>query len=129
MSAFNSTSIPAVTRFEHLSNDDSLFPSEAEIDMNDYFLVSTTPDLDHSNKNETFVPYFFNDYKPKDDQKEFLNLIKPLSTLAMPPFSWMLHQATQTQRTTSPRSTTMKIKHRKLSNDFVKENDANMVDD
>ena len=138
MMIYNSTTIPSVTRFEHLSvhidddddegnTDESVLPLEAEIDMNDYFFVSSTPNENLSNKNQTFVPYYFNDYKPKNEQKEFLNLIKPLSTLAMPPFSWMLQQANQTQQTASPRkitrtitttmTTPMKLKHRKISND------------
>lgn len=118
-----STLIPSVTRFEHLSHGDadenSFPPSDDDIDMNDYFSASSTPNLDQLHKNDSFVPYYFNDYKPHGEQQEFLNLIKPVSTLAMPPFSWMLQQANRTQRTSSPPPTTkkLKLKNRKMSKD------------
>lgn len=122
---FNTTTVPvpSVTRFEQLSVDGDMDefehasvvhedPSNADVDfdMNDYFLLTTTVAGDSSHQNDTFVPYFFNDYKPNDQQKEFLNLIKPIPTLAMPPFSWMLQQANQTKHglTTSTVKTTTK---------------------
>ena len=64
--------------------------------MNDYFTfpsLLTTPRIDLI-KNHTlaFVPYFFTDYKTKE---QLSGLIKPVPTLAMPPFSWMIHFANQ----------------------------------
>ena len=138
---FNTTTvpIPSITRFEPLSVDvdvdDFESPSEVpddpshsevevDVDMNDYFLLSTAVTGDLGHPNDSFVPYYFNDYKPKDEQKELLNLIKPIPTLAMPPFSWMLHQANQTKHglktSTLPITTTTTKKKRqakgKMSN-------------
>ena len=132
---FNTTTVPvpSFTRFEQLSVDGDMDdfehasvvhqdPSNPEVDfdMNDYFLLTTTVAGDSSRPNDTFVPYFFNDYKPNDQQKEFLNLIKPIPTLAMPPFSWMLQQANQTkhgQTTSTVKTTTKKTRAKgKMSN-------------
>ncbi|CAF4565848.1 unnamed protein product [Rotaria sp. Silwood1] len=96
-SIFDTTTIPPITRVEHLSETNS----ELDFDMNDYFLnpmLSTTLTmnvLNHNNDdNDTssFVPYYFTDYKPKE---QLFDLIKPIPTLAMPPFSWMLNLANQ----------------------------------
>ncbi|CAF1090191.1 unnamed protein product [Rotaria sp. Silwood1] len=96
-SIFDTTTIPPITRVEHLSETNS----ELDFDMNDYFLnpmLSTTLTMNvlnnNNNDNDTssFVPYYFTDYKPKE---QLFDLIKPIPTLAMPPFSWMLNLANQ----------------------------------
>jgi hypothetical protein len=112
---FNTTSISSITRFEHLSADDDtennneeisqtaehLFTfdtdsnSETDVNMNDYILfpVLTTPTIDLINNNtQTFLPPYFTDNQTKD---QLLDYMKPLSTLAMPPFAWMLNLAVQ----------------------------------
>ena len=109
---FNATYIPWVTRFEHLSGDEetespideshaSTTPlplvekesnGEVEIDLNDYFVLSTSKTVDFVNENDSFVPYYFSDYKTTDKKDDFFDLVKPVPTLAMPPFDWMLHQ-------------------------------------
>jgi hypothetical protein len=87
---FNKTSTPSVTKFDHLSN------SDIDVDMNDYFPVPSilrTSTIDSiTNNTPPFVPYYFTDYKTND---QLLDLLKPSPTLAMPPFSWMLHLANQ----------------------------------
>lgn len=91
---FNTTSIPFNIPSEHLSD----LNSEVDIDMNDYFLfptLSTTPSVDFiNNQTPPFVPYFFTDHKTDD---QLFGLMKPMPTLAIPPFSWMLHLAKQNQ--------------------------------
>ncbi|CAF2875069.1 unnamed protein product [Rotaria sp. Silwood2] len=100
-SVFDTTTIPPITRVEHLSEPNS----ELDFDMNDYFLnptLSTTPNMNfinnnnNNNNNDTssFVPYYFTDYKPRE---QLFDLIKPMPTLAMPPFSWMLQLANQNE--------------------------------
>ena len=70
--------------------------SELDFDMNDYFVfptLSTTLTTDMINYNtQPFVPYYFTDYKTKE---QLLDLMKPIPTLVPPPFSWMLHMAYQ----------------------------------
>ena len=88
-SIFNKSSTPSITKFDHLSNAD------VDVDMNDHFpvsILSTTSTIDLINNTSPFVPYYFTDYKTKD---QLLDILKPLPTLAMPPFSWMLHLARQ----------------------------------
>lgn len=91
-SIFDKTSTPPVTRFENLLDTNLDF----DLDMNDYFLISTTPaPLTNNiinNNDSLFVPYYFSNYKGKEDVLEFM---KPVPTLAMPPFSWMLNLAQQ----------------------------------
>jgi hypothetical protein len=87
---FNTSSIP----FENPPDSSS----EVDFDTNDYFLfptLSSTPIIDLiNNDTQPFVPYYFNDYKNKD---QLMGFIKPVPTLAMPPFSWMLNLAKQNQ--------------------------------
>ncbi len=93
---FNTSSIPLLSPFENPSDSNS----EVDFDINDYFpfsTLSTTPIIDlinNNNNTQPFVPYYFTDYKNKD---QLLGLIKPVSTLVMPPFSWMLNLAKQNQ--------------------------------
>jgi len=82
---FNTSSIKPITRFEHLSADDNI---ESNVDMNDYILYSTTPIIDLL----TFIPYHSVNNKTKNQLFEY---IKPLETLGIPPFSWMLNMAAQ----------------------------------
>jgi hypothetical protein len=112
-SIFNTTSIPLTTRFEHLLADedtennveeinetaDELFTFDSEanseigLNMNDYFLSPTSPTVDLlTNNTQTFIPYYFTDYKTDE---QLIDLVKPVPTLAMPPFSWMIHLANQ----------------------------------
>jgi hypothetical protein len=122
---FNTSSIPSNTQLEHVS--DSNF--EIDFDMNDLFSLPTlltTPTIDViTNNTSSFVPYYFTDYKTKE---QLSGLVKPVSTLAMPPFSWMLHLAKQnktllhsrqslinkTRTTTSSTTTTNKKKRAEI---------------
>ena len=110
---FNTSSIPS----DNLSD----LNSEVDLDMNDYFLLptlSTTPPA-QSIRNETppFVPFFFGDQKNKD---HLFDLMKPMPTLAMPPFAWMLHLARQNRSKSISRqnshhqNSTTKIKKKRI---------------
>jgi len=85
---FNTSSIPSFTQSEH--------PSELDFNINDYVLfpaILATPTIDSINNNTPpFVPYYFTDYKTKE---ELLDLLNPVPTLGMPPFAWMLYLASQ----------------------------------
>ena len=89
---FNTSSIPLTIPSEHQSN----LNSEVDLDMNDYFLLpslSTAPSIQSMhNRTLPFVPFFFADHQNKEHLFDFM---KPMPTLAMPPFSWMLHLARQ----------------------------------
>lgn len=99
---FNTTSIPLITQLNQLPDTNS----DIDVDMNDYFLVSTlstTPTIYLiNNTTPPFVPYYFTDYKPKD---QLFDLMKPAPTFAMPPFSWMLHLANQNENELKNRQT------------------------
>lgn len=86
---FNTSTIPSITHVSGLN-------PEIDLDMNDYFLfptLSTTPTIELlNNHTPPFVPYYFTDYKTKD---QLWNFDEPVPTLAMPPFSWMLNLAQQ----------------------------------
>ncbi|CAF0949140.1 unnamed protein product [Adineta ricciae] len=89
---FNTTSVSLVTPLNHQSDSNS----EIEFDMNDYFTFptsSTTAILNFiKNQTQPLLPFYFSD----DNTKEQLaGLNKPASTLAVPPFSWMLQLANQ----------------------------------
>lgn len=89
---FNTSSIPSNIQLEHVSDSNS----EIDFDMNDFFSLPTlltTPTIDViTNNTSPFVPYYLTDYKTKE---QLSGLVKPVPTLAMPPFSWMLHHAKQ----------------------------------
>jgi hypothetical protein len=97
--------IPSTTKLTPIDEDEwaifntsSITDSNSEIDfdMNDYFTfpaLSTTPPIDLiKNNTPSFIPHYFTDSQTKE---QLLGLIKPVPTLAMPPFSWMLHFANQ----------------------------------
>ncbi|CAF1060261.1 unnamed protein product [Adineta steineri] len=104
---FNTSSILPVTRFEHLSIDDDTddffsfdIESNPEInqDTNDYFFPSTLiPSSITDNHTQLLFPYYIQNNKIKD---QFLEYIKPIPTLAMPPFSWMLNMANKNKNET-----------------------------
>jgi hypothetical protein len=89
---FNTSAISSMMPFEHLPG----LNSDVDFDTNDYFLfplIPTTPTVDFiNNQTPSFVPYYFTDYKAHD---QLFGLMNPMPTLAMPPFSWMLHLANQ----------------------------------
>ena len=91
---FNTSAMPAIVPFEPYPG----LNSEVDLDLNDYFLLplmsSTAATNSINNSTPSFVPFYFTDYKNQDP---LLNLMKPAPTLAMPPFSWMLHLAAQNQ--------------------------------
>ncbi|CAF0771324.1 unnamed protein product [Rotaria sordida] len=94
-SIFDTSTIASSTHFGYLSESNS----ELDFDMNDYFhnpILTTTPPMNYINNNNntssSFLPYYFTDYKTKE---QLIDLLKPIPTLAMPPFSWMLHLANQ----------------------------------
>jgi hypothetical protein len=114
----NTSLIPSITRFEHLSVDDDneeinnsdeeLFPfttglnSPINIDLNDYILSSTlttTSIIDVMNN------------KTNDQLLEYM---KPLPTLAMPPFSWMLNMAAQSKNESLNTTTTTTTEKQKV---------------
>ena len=123
---FNTTSLPSVTPLNHLSESNA----ELDFDMNDYFTgphLSTAASVDSiKNHSSPLIPFFFNNH---DTKEHFAGLNKPMSpTLAIPPFSWMLHLANQnksalqsrrqssinkTRTTTSSTTTTDKIRKKK----------------
>lgn len=113
---FNTTSIPLNIPSEHVSD----LNSEVELDMNDYFLLipSTTPPVPSvHNQSLPLVPFFFADHKSKDHP---FNFMKPMPTLAIPPFAWMLQLASQNRskpigrQNVPTRNFTTKIKKKRI---------------
>ncbi len=100
ISTNTTTSIQPITRFEHLSANDHIEETNETIDIDDdYLLSSTTPIIDLF----TFIPYYFLNNQTNN---QFFEYINPLSTLAIPPFSWMLNMAAQNKSQFSTSTTT-----------------------
>lgn len=126
---FNSSAIPLNIPSDNLAD----LNSEVELDMNDYFLlpaVSTTPPVQSiRNGTPSFLPFFFPDQKNKD---HLFDLMKPMPTLAMPPFSWMLQLARQNRSKSISRqhslhqNATTKIKKKRI--DLQRTSDNNEHD-
>ncbi|CAF3856755.1 unnamed protein product [Adineta steineri] len=82
---FNTSSIPIITD----SN------SEIDFNMNDYFTFPTASTIETVTNNTLPInPFYFSNH---DIKEQLSGLTKPIPTLAMPPFSWMLHLAKQNQ--------------------------------
>ncbi|UJR36983.1 hypothetical protein I4U23_029691 [Adineta vaga] len=91
-SIFNTTLTSSVSPSNHLSESNS----DIEFDMNDYFTfpsLSTTPAMNSIlNRTQPLSPFYFTDHNTKE---QLAGLNKPMPTLAVPPFSWMLQLANQ----------------------------------
>ncbi|CAM4803125.1 unnamed protein product [Rotaria magnacalcarata] len=116
-SIFDTSTIASMNYSEQLLDSNA----DLDFDMNDHFFstLSTTPPIDSINVNNngstssssSFIPYYFDDYKPKDPT------FNPMPTLAMPPFTWMLQLASQNG-----------IKNRKIiSNETISTNTTTII--
>lgn len=135
---FKTTTLTPVTRFEQLSIEEEANFDESEHmnDHNDYetnltyeydmaeeFATSSTPSIDSLSVNHSLLSGYFTEIKPQASQDGFMNLLKPIPTLAMPPFSWMLSQLNITwlpSTTDRPSTTVSKMMRSKMRIDSNK---------
>jgi hypothetical protein len=122
---FNITSRPLATYVEPIlhdvvvNNQKETDKSSSELndnvdvdmnfDMNDYFHVSTMAMEDIARTNATHaILHDFTEFESKLDDESHAEFNEPLSTLIMPPFSWMLNQLTRTKSKASSITTLAK---------------------